>query len=69
MRTFAQGNFESWDVCPICKTASWWEIILVPISWTSDDWLAEATQVHTACIQDTIWFYPDQNIVVCTPKK
>jgi len=63
MRTFAKPNFTEGQVCPLCKTASDWEIILVPILWTEDGNLAEATQVHTACLQDRLSYNKEHDII------
>jgi len=63
MRTFAQPNYSEGQVCPLCKTDSDWEIILVQIEWTQDDWLAEAVQVHTACIQDNLRYDKESDMI------
>ena len=63
MRTFAKPNYSNWQVCPICKKDSDWEIILVPILWTEEWNLSEAAQVHTACIQDRLVYDVEHNIL------
>jgi hypothetical protein len=64
MKTFEQGNWSHGDTCALCKTAAEGEVILVPKAGTEDGNLSEAVQIHTKCLQERLWFYPERNMVV-----
>lgn len=64
MRTFENGNWENGDECPLCNTKEDGEVVLVPINGTIEGNIAEATQVHTKCMQDRWLFIPEHNAIV-----
>ena len=53
MRTFKHPNITGGFSCPICGTGEDKEVVLIAISGTEHDRIAEARQYHLNCIELT----------------
>lgn len=61
MRVFSKPNKSNGWKCPICKTDTDKEVVLIGIDGTENDKIVEAEQFHIECLELT-WF-KDRDIV------
>jgi hypothetical protein len=50
MRIFDHPNSEFGFICPICGLSDDKPIVLIPKTWTEENGIAQADQVHLSCI-------------------
>jgi len=68
-KIFKKFNKEHNHKCPICGTNEEKETVLIPISGTEKDGIAEAVQVHLDCLLNSLFYFKAEehdDVIACT---
>jgi len=60
LKVFAKMNTKNGEVCPICGEEENGAVVLIPIHETQNGNIAEAKQVHLACLVESVLYYPPE---------
>ena len=61
MRIFKEGNWNTKETCPICKTQKKGEVVLIAIEGKQKGFNCEALQVHLDCLD--LWINQEHKII------